>query len=407
MGFSFPASLLQEVTDILSARFGTQVQIHSAEQLSGSERRNLLLRIRPMDTDKNVPKSLIFKQTLVDNSTDDQCETKCRFARDWAGLEFLNSLQLDRLYFPRFYGGGLAHNIVLFEDFGREHISLVDSLTGGTQDEALDALRRLMTCMGRLHADSYGHTDRYFEILKKVHPQAERWEDDIKVTRDEMLSKFAPLFTQLGVPFTERHLAEIDTVINANLAPGAFTTFIHGDICPDNVFDFPDRGEMLLIDFEWGFVRSALLDGTYLRMSMPTCWCAKAIPEDVIEPLEMQYRAELMKKIPAASSDKLYHDAYVDACAYWMLGTMLLIEGVLDKDDVWASCPIPENCNWEPKDNRIRPRILSRLNAFLAVAAKHDRLPHLRSMAQQLIARLHSRWPDAKPLDLYPAFSRA
>jgi hypothetical protein len=44
-----------------------------------------------------------------------------------------------------------------------------------------------------------------------------------------------------------------------------------------------------------------LLDGTYLRMSMPTGWCAKAIPIDVIESLEIIYREELKRTIPAAN----------------------------------------------------------------------------------------------------------
>lgn len=58
------------------------------------------------------------------------------------------------------------------------------------------------------------------------------------------------------------------------LSPGSFTILTHGDICPDNVFDHEECKDLQLIDFEWVFVRNALLDDTYLRMSMPICWCA-------------------------------------------------------------------------------------------------------------------------------------
>ncbi len=55
-----------------------------------------------------------------------------------------------------------------------------------------------------------------------------------------------------------------------------------------------------------------------LRMCMPTFWCVKAFPEDVIESFERIYRKDLKKKIPAASDDAVYYENYVAACAYWM-----------------------------------------------------------------------------------------
>jgi hypothetical protein len=65
------------------------------------------------------------------------------------------------------------------------------------------------------------------------------------------------------------------------LSPSPFTVLTHGDICPDNVFDHEGK-DLQLIDFEWNFVRNALLDGTYLRMSMPTCWCANDCSRELL-----------------------------------------------------------------------------------------------------------------------------
>lgn len=81
-----------------------------------------------------------------------------------------------------------------------------------------------------------------------------------------------------------------------------------------------------------------------LRMSMPTCWCVKAIPNEVIEPLETIYREELKRAIPAASDDIAYITAYTEACGFWLLQqTIPFLNSVIDNDRVGLSGPIPEN----------------------------------------------------------------
>ncbi len=56
-----------------------------------------------------------------------------RFARDWAGLEFLSSLEGEHPITPQFYGGSINHRFILIEDLGENHVSLVDSLTGSNK----------------------------------------------------------------------------------------------------------------------------------------------------------------------------------------------------------------------------------------------------------------------------------
>lgn len=205
---------------------------------------------------------------------------------------------------------------------------------------------------------------------------------------------------------SENVLSEINNVFKFNLVPGPFTTLTHGDICPDNVFYNREKNEMYLIDFEYSVVKNALLDGTYLRMSFPTCWCAKAVPDRLISTLETSYREQLKKTIPAARSDEEYRDAYVNACAFWMLKSLLLIEVVLEKEDIWSSGPTPPESLWNPEANLVRPRVLSRLISFIEISKAYKKLPHLLSMAEEILKQLEIRWPDAKPLELYPAFSK-
>ena len=399
--------ILKEVVDILSNRFNTQIQVGSIIQLSEQERRNLILRINIQNPSAGVPKSIILKQTLPAKPSDDPNKISDRFARDWSGLEFLSMLKTGAPPVPKFYGGSLEHRFILIEDLGESHLSLVDSLTGDNTKEAEIALLRFMIDLGQLHSSSYGKTEDYFKILKKVNPSAESWQDNLQKAIEKYLPDLKLSLKSLNMVPSENILSEINSVFKSNLAPGPFTTLIHGDICPDNVFYNREKNELYLIDFEYSVVKNALLDGTYLRMSFPTCWCAKSVPDGLISTLEASYREQLKKTIPAARSDEEYHDAYVNACAFWMLKSLLLIEVVLEKEDIWSSGPTPPESLWNPEANLVRPRVLSRLISFIEISKAYKKLPHLLSMAEEVLKELEIRWPDAKPLELYPAFSKS
>lgn len=390
------SAIVKEATDILSEHFGAPIQAHSVVQLSEPERRNLLLRIYLQDPHAEVPISVILKQTLSQtDSTQEDNKILGRFARDWAGLEFLSGLALESPITPQFYGGSAHYRFILIEDLGEIHVSLANSLIGKNRDLAEKALLRFMKCLGQLHAFGYGKTEDYFNILKRIHPQVESQEAQYHIALDETLPKLASAVTQLDFALTEGIQSEINEVFKANFTPGPFTTLIHGDICPDNLFDYQETNTLRLIDFEWGFVKNALLDGTYLRMSFPTCWsdwCTKRIPEAMLPSLEEAYRQELIKSIPAAANDIEYHKAYVHACALWMLKSILFMEDALNAS------------NDSPDAKILRPRALSRLHAFIHIARQHKQLPHLVSMAEQILNELHARWPDTRPLDVYSAF---
>jgi len=391
--------ILQEATEILSKRFDKPLQILSVTQLSESTRRNILARLHLQGIKKNI----IFKKACLDSGENDE-ESFARFARDWAGLDFLSQVGSQDLHVPQFYGGSISHRFILLEDLGEQHVSLVDSLTGDDEGQAVAALQRFMKCLGQFHGAGYGNTEIYFEILKKLNPNFPSWKKDVKSTFDELFPKIKASLKLFNVPLSKNLSEDINLALKSPLEPGPFTTLIHGDNCPDNVFDDSEKNELHLIDFEWGSVRSALLDGTYLRMSMPTCWCVKAIPHDLIESLEDVYRGELKKKIPAAHDDNVYFTAYTQACGFWMLNVFLEIEKVMEKDRLYYSGPVPEKGLWNPEENSGRPRVLSRLQVFIDVSKKYDQMPYLREMADHVLKELMIKWPDAKPLSVYPAF---
>ena len=140
---------------------------------------------------------------------------------------------------------------------------------------------------------------------------------------------------------------------------------------------------------------------------MPTCWCVKALPDTIIEPLKLVYRQQLISKIPAAADDRLYHQSYTAACGYWMLNQVIQIDEILENDiDLFDSlypCPHP---TWKQEDKRRRPRTLSRFEAFLSISEIDNQWPCLKTMAEQILVELEKKWAGVKPLEFYPAFQK-
>lgn len=395
-----PAVLTKTAT-ILAKRFGSAVSICSAIFISRPERRNALIRVTLNDQGNALPKTVIVKQTITEGSDINGHEALERLAKDWAGLECLRDVSLKFPLVPQFYGGSITNRFIVLEDLGDVHASLVDALTGTDKTEGEAALERYTTALGLLHGLAHGNIKHYQSILSKLKPEAMVWQDEL----DHMLTKIASVLGRFGISLDSAQKNEINNVFKIVKDAGPFTTLIHGDICPDNVFDDPKNGRMRIIDFEWSFVGNALLDGVYMRMCMPTCWCAKAIPDDVIARCELLYRKELIKNMPAAKNDKVYYESYAAACAYWMICHVGYVTEIWDKDSDLSD---PKYLNlhpkWRPEDNLRRPRVLYRIEAFIEMAKKHDALPQLLSLAEKVLSELKVLWPETEPLGYYPAF---
>lgn len=412
-----PIAVRQKTLDILRERFHpAEVDITSSVYLSEPARRNVLMRINLTSTSESVPKSVILKQVLPQAEDADDKRADARFARDWSGLEFASSVQSELAHnTPLFYGSDAKQRFILIEDLGEHHVSLVDSLLSSDRDKAVSALERYMKTLGNFNATSFDHSDEYQAILKRIYHEATTPEEDLTSTTEYLLPKLESSMHLLALPLPESFPDEARQVLDSMFKPGPFTVLTHGDIAPDNVFDHEGAEGLQLIDFEWCAPRNALLDGSYLRMSIPTGWCAKAIPDDVLRPLDRIYREELAKTVPEASNDLAYSTAYTHACAYHVLHQMANLDSILENDVTWGSGPMPQFPLWNPASNSIRSRFLSRLQAFVDVALEHDSLhpsqppilPSLRKTAEDMLNIVRKRWgDDAKPLDFYPAFKQ-
>lgn len=353
--------LIDEIGKVL-AQADSNASIKSIDTLSDPERRNLVLRIHVVSPNKLLPETLILKQTYVAGPDEDQEDTLARFAHDWVGLEFLTAV--GSRVAPRFYGGSEALKFVLLEDLGQPHVSLVDSLTTGDLEKAIAALHRFMNSLAKMHGESFGHTEKYVEILNRLNPElskksAERTTEVFEEYRKEL----PEIFPKIEFPWTQ-----IKYVLRSIFEPGPFTTFNHVDIAPDNTFDNPLKNELRIFDFEHGIICN-LLDAVYLRMSMPTAWCAKSIPDEILKELDATYRMELQKHIPAAKDDETYYTAYTNACAFWMINTLQDVPEVMGKDKIRDSDKLPEGSLWNESENWSRPRIITRLQTFIRPVA--------------------------------------
>jgi Phosphotransferase enzyme family len=289
---------------------------------------------------------------------------------------------------PCFYGGDRETGFILLEDLGM-HASLVEPLLNGEEADAVQALLSYAARLGTLHADTIGQEARFTQLWQTLTPPVG------SVTREAtrlavQIVQLQQHVERLGARVPPAFGEEVATTFIAPHTPGPFWAYLHGDPCPDNVVY--TGAEVRLIDFECGRFGHALCDGSYGRMLFPTCWCANRLPETVVAQMERVYRTALVPGCAAAADERLFADALVDACGYWMLRTLVRhLPQALDEDRPWGIATI-------------RPRLVSHLEAFITTAEAYHRLPAMRGTAHRVLEALRRRWPATPPLALYPAF---
>lgn len=400
--------IIQSAAQLMSVYFHKPIHFSKVIQVSEPERRNVILRLLIDNPTTEMPRSLIFKKTVTETnkfasaSHETEIEQLSRFAHDWAGIEFLT--QIGNNHCPHFYAGSLEYKFILIEDLGPLHPSLVGPLTRSSSvvhlRDAKSALISYVRRLGKMHADTVGKYDQFTSILNRIYPRALRYISIPEIDGAEVLKQFK-LMT--GDKSKELH-QEIQDILEFSKSSSDFHVFLHGDICPDNVYY--QGSEMRLIDFEFSDFGNALIDGVYLRMHMPSCWCSKAVPEAVLHRMEAVYREELKVKISASVDDDIYRTQLTYACAYWLLRTMLQLEKMALIDHEWI-CPsgsVDSDSEWDPKENAFRPRILSRILAFIACAKKTGELPNLCEASTRLLSQLKKFWPETRYIDFFSVF---
>jgi hypothetical protein len=386
------SSLVLAAQELLSAKFGKAIHIPSLNRLTDPDRRNAVYRCTAYSENELTGSFIIKKISGPAFSTRDPDDWDVtRFFNDWVGAEYLESVFMGSPIGPRFFGGNIDMGFFILEDLG-EHRSLVGPLLEGDATGAEKALQKFAVCLGKLHASTAGDVNRFQALytakLAGLQPfLPERFELEAR------LQKIETQLENLGLPVPAALTDEIQRAVNAVVQPDEFLTYIHGDPCPDNLFDMGDH--FRLIDFEFGHFGHALLDSVYPRMIFTTCWCANRIPEDVVARFEKRYREELVRGCPKAQEDAVWESALVQMCGYTLLRTLTMhLEDGLKEDHEWGRATT-------------RQRVLARLQAFIITSEEFNKMPALRGTAEQLLKLLQLRWSETTALSLYPAFNQA
>jgi thiamine kinase-like enzyme len=384
--------LTAEAERMLSDRFGSQFHFTTVERLSEPDRRNLILRCLSTPTG-NFPSRFIIKKVeadVYDPDNPDSWDTQ-RFFKDWIGSQFLSSLGGKSSHGPQFYGGNRDLGFIILEDMGT-HRSLVEPLLHEDADRAEAALLRYSTRLGKLHVDTINKSSLFQKLFQSVSSNGRSF-PTMEPELEKSIQKVQTLIDDLGVLPGTTFSQELHEIGKTVVDPGPFLVYIHGDPCPDNVFD--NDQDMRLIDFEFGHFGHALMDATYARMMFPTCWCANRLPQSMVARMESRYRTEFVKGCSEAQEDSIWEHALVTICGYWLLNTLAWhLEASLSEDHGWGIASH-------------RQRILARLEAFMITSEEFGRFPAAHETFGGLRDTLSERWPDTQSLPLYPAFQGA
>ena len=177
-----------------------------------------------------------MKQSLQEKDNVDDKGAKTRFSCDWTGLEFLNKFQFSPVVTPKFYGGDILRRIILIEDLGDDHYSLVDALTTPGYDKAVASLKNYMETLGHFHSSTFGKTHEYHDLIRKIDGIKTSWSEDYNEIYNELIQNLQQSCQVLNIDILDNVYSEIYEVLKNLFQPSDFTVLIHGDLCPDNTF---------------------------------------------------------------------------------------------------------------------------------------------------------------------------
>jgi Ser/Thr protein kinase RdoA (MazF antagonist) len=401
----FDPSLITVVERLLTEAWAGQVCLGNAEMLQSEK----CYRLVVTDAPAGAPASVIVKKAPAEpcvplNPDATEANPSQPLLEEWAGLAFLNSVLPDTgetSLISKLYGGERAACIVVFEDLGKG-TSLVDALNGTDPDYARECLKMHAHAVAHLHAHTLGQEaeERYWQIRDALGPRGvprdgkrygnlldtQGW-GDLRALQAELQKGFDRIGQHVPQAFWDEYASLVAAMEN----PSPFRAYVHNDSCPDNTFLAPGNKHLQLIDFERGGYHLCLLDAAYCRLSMPHCYWANRLPDDVAPRVESAYRKVLSQALPEAADDRRFALAMTEACAYWIISNgMWMVHRDFEKDFTWGSA------TW-------RQRVFLRLEQFAATTEEFSHLPAMGTAARETVRRLKSHW-TCDPMPLYPAF---
>lgn len=394
--FAFITVAERLLTDVWAGK----VRLGEAEMLQSDKSYRLVVTEAPAGT----PTSVVVKRACAEpglplNPDATAGNPAQPLLEEWAGLAFLNSVLPDKSLVPTFYGGDRAACMIVLEDLGK-HPSLVDALQGTDPAYARECLTLHAQAVAELHAHTVGQAAeaRYWQIRDALGPRGvpRDWKTygnllatqgwgDLRALQPELQKGFARIGQQVPTAFWDEYAMLVAAIEN----PSPFRAYVHNDTCPDNALLTP--GRLRLIDFERGGYHLCLLDVAYCRLSMPHCYWANRLPDDLAPTVERAYRTVLSPFLPQAADNRQFGKAMTEACAYWIISNgMWMVHRDFEQDFTWGSA------TW-------RQRVLLRLAQFAATTEEFAHLPAMGRAARETVQRLKRHW-TVEPMPIFPAF---
>lgn len=383
---TLPAPVLAEVAELLSAHFGRAVTVVEQEYVKSG-------------------RTSIYRLTLGGAPVETAI---CRYGEcaetvwnELAGMRFLARVPRPPSVVPTVYAGGSVGDgmaLVLSEDLGSSP-DLAEILLTGTAEQARAGLEGYVDALLEVHLATFGHLAEHDEIRAEYDPPRSFSE----LLSDGGWLRLAESLAKLDLGPLPAGVAEAVAWVDAQLAPSErWWAFTVADCCPDNNQVRPD-GRVMLFDLEFAGCRHALLDLSYLRTLMPTCWCLRRLPDDLSERLVERYRDKLLAARPELDAAE-FEAGLAASRAFWAISTMSwrLDEAFGGNGDTHVDYTYV-GVDFSSVSHRDVVRL--RLTELARVAAERVELAPLGELARMIAGQLDKRWPATTLLPLYPAFS--
>lgn len=318
---------------------------------------------------------------------------KAQVLNDYGSIQFMNQIpELDE-YVPRFCEGeketpSFRMTNVDTNGTGQQ---LDEILLEGEADLAEKALIGLLKSLATIHKETIGKETAYLKIREGLGKNYEKLGgmDKCLTNYKNFLEKMSK---HLSIDFAAHEIeAELKEVLEAVFKPKDLLGLTHWDPCPDNCMLVDDI--VKVYDFESASYANVLIDGLYLSIRFPSCWCFSDIPQTVIDKAERAYRKVLSEKVPAIADDNYFMKQKATIMTFWLVqSTYRNLERTFTEDFRWGIATM-------------RQRTLLRLELVTNMLKQQQMLPNILNIFEALGSELSQKWKgQVAAAKMYNAF---
>jgi hypothetical protein len=276
---------------VLSRRFGSAITLVAPEDLAGSGPATVV-RARVVSSSFALPRTLVIK-----HYPDQPTSGADPFAQEAVSYQLFTALAPDERMCPELLAHDGRARVLVLEDLGRTP-TLEDKLYARDSRAAERALLSWARSLGRLHASTAGREADFNALLRRLGGPAKT-----DPGGDEPYDRVpAVIQERLGIPAPEEVLAQVATA-REQAASAGFRAFSPVELSPDN--NLVTGESVRFLDFEYGRVRSALVDAAHLRLPFASWPDALALPAGMSEAMIAAWRAEVVGVWPALADDEV------------------------------------------------------------------------------------------------------